>query len=128
MGTKTQDALGQFEQLILTAVMAAAPDAYASAIRQKAMELGGRKVTFESVFITLGRLQEKGYVASKRGTPSSNGGRPKRYYRMRAAGERALREAFETSKRLQQTAASRFQFVEWKIQNIQNPTAEPDGS
>ena len=108
--------------------MAAAPDAYASAIRQKAMESGGRKVTFGSVPITLDRLQEKGYVASKRGTPPSNGGRPKRCYRMRAAGERALREAFETSKRLQQTAGSRFQFVKWKIKNIQNPTAEPDGS
>jgi len=56
---KTQDALGQFEQLVLTAVMAAAPDAYASAIRRKAMELGGRKLTFGSVFITLDRLERE---------------------------------------------------------------------
>ncbi len=112
---------------MLTAVMAAGPEAYASAIRQKAMELAGRKLTFGSVFITLDRLEDKGYVASKQGTSSSHGGRPKRYYRMRAAGERVLSEAFKTSNLLQQTAESKFQFIEWKI-DLQNPTPEPDGS
>jgi len=38
--------LGQFEQLVLTAVLAAGHDAYASAIRTKAMELDEREITF----------------------------------------------------------------------------------
>jgi DNA-binding PadR family transcriptional regulator len=124
---KTQDVLGPLEQLVLTAVMDVGPEAYASAIRKRAAELSGRKVTFGSVFITLDRLEDKGYVASKQGTPSSNGGRPKRYYRMRAAGERVLSEAFKTSNLLQQTAESKFQFIKWKTQNLQDPIPESDG-
>ncbi len=111
---KKEDALGPLEQLVLTAVLPAGDDAYASAIRTKAMELSEREVTFGSVFITLDRLEGKGYVISRQGVPSQNPGRPKRYYRMRAAGERALTNAFEMAHRLQQTAEPRFRFGKQK--------------
>ena len=66
------------------------------------------------MYITLDRLEDKGYLASRLADPTSvRGGRPKRYYRVLAAGERALREAFETSQALQQTAEPAWRFVKW---------------
>jgi PadR family transcriptional regulator len=99
-----KDVLGQFEQLVLMAVVALGEDAYGAAVHEKTLELAERPVTFGSVYITLDRLEDKGYLASKYGAPPEMGGKAKRYFRMRATGKQALRDALETSRRLQQTA------------------------
>ena len=122
---KKEDVPGQFEQLVLTAVLAAGRNAHASAIRTKAMELGEREITFGSVFITLDRLEGKGYVASRQGVPSQHRGRRKRYYRMRSAGERALTKAFEMANRLQQAAEPRFRFGKQTSEIGENLPSEP---
>ena len=73
------DTLGQFEQVILTAV-ASLEDAYGVTILKKVEELGGKPVKFGSVYTTLDRLEEKGYLFSWMSEPTAErGGRSKRY-------------------------------------------------
>ena len=105
-----EDVLGQFEQLVLTAVLSLGEDAYGPKIHEKVIELAEREVSIGSVYITLDRLEDKGHLASKPGRPPQWGGQARRYYRLRAAGQRALRQAFETSRRLQQTAEPMWEF------------------
>jgi PadR family transcriptional regulator PadR len=98
-GTET---LGQFEQLVLTAVLTLGDAAYGAAIHTSVTELGGGKpVNLGSVYVTLDRLEDKGYLSSKFADPTpERGGRAKRFFRIRSAGERALRESLATARRL----------------------------
>jgi DNA-binding PadR family transcriptional regulator len=96
---------------VLAAVLATGENAYGTVVHEKVMELAERQVSLGSVAITLDRLEDKGYLASKPGPTPKLGGRPKRYYRMRAAGKQALREAMETSERIRETAA-----ILWQIE------------
>ena len=96
------DPLGQFEQLVLAAVMALREPAYGVTIHERVARVAGRPVTIGSVYSTLDRLESKQYVSSKLAEATAErGGRPKRYYRMLPAGERSLRDALETSRRIQ---------------------------
>ena len=94
------DALGQFEQLVLVAINSL-EDAYGVTIRNKVEELYGRAVKFGSIYITLARLEEKGYVTSWFTEPiAERGGRAKRCYRLERAGKTALRESVATAHRM----------------------------
>jgi PadR family transcriptional regulator, regulatory protein PadR len=98
---KKRDALGQFEQLVLTAVLLCRENAYGIPVHRKVEQLGERPVKPPSVYITLGRLQEKGYVRSRFADPTpERGGKRKRYFRVLAAGERALADSAATAERL----------------------------
>ncbi len=98
---KKEDRLGNLEQLMLTAVVALEDSAYGLAIRDKATELGGYKVNIGSVYVTLERLEAKGYLKSRLTPPSPDeGGNARRYYAIKPAGLEVLREATEASKRL----------------------------
>jgi PadR family transcriptional regulator PadR len=96
------DSLGQFEQLVLTAILALREDAYGVSIHSKVRELARPKaVSLGAVYVTLDRLEDKGLVASWLSNPTEQrGGRAKRCYRVEAAGERALRESAVTAKRI----------------------------
>ena len=84
---KKKDALGQFEQLVLTAVLLCRENAYGIPVHQKVEQLGERPVKPPSVYITLGRLEEKGYLRSRFADPTpQRGGKRKRYFRVLAAG------------------------------------------
>jgi DNA-binding PadR family transcriptional regulator len=53
-----------------------------------------KSVSFGAVYATLDRLQKKGLISSELGEPTpERGGKPKRFYRIEAPGERALLEA-----------------------------------
>jgi len=98
---KKTDALGQFEQLVLTAVLLCGEKAYGMAVHEKVEELGERRVKLPSVYVTLDRLEEKGYVKSWLADPTpERGGRRKRYFRLLAAGERAMAESGATAQRI----------------------------
>lgn len=94
--------LGQFEQLVLTAVLALRDDAYGVTIHAKVQELAQPKaVSLGAIYVTLDRLEDKGYVASWLSDPTpERGGRAKRCYKLEALGERALRESAVTAKRI----------------------------
>src|SRR5436305_2739174 len=101
------DSLGQFEQLILTAILTLREDAYGVSIQAKAEELSRPKpVSLGAVYVTLDRLEDKGLVSSRLSDPRpERGGRAKRCYRLEALGERALEESAATAKRIWDTIA-----------------------
>ncbi|HEX4075350.1 MAG TPA: PadR family transcriptional regulator [Candidatus Acidoferrales bacterium] len=94
--------LGQFEQLVLTAILTLRDDAYGVTIHAKVTELAQPKaVSLGAIYVTLDRLEDKGYVASWLSDPTpERGGRAKRCYKLEALGERALRESAVTAKRI----------------------------
>jgi PadR family transcriptional regulator, regulatory protein PadR len=94
--------IGQFEQLVLTAILALRDDAYGVTIHAKAEELAEPKaISLGAVYVTLDRLEDKGLVSSRLSDPTpERGGRAKRCYRLEALGERALREAAVTARRM----------------------------
>ncbi|SPE22510.1 Transcriptional regulator, PadR family (modular protein) [Candidatus Sulfopaludibacter sp. SbA3] len=96
------DSLGQFEQLVMTAILTLRDDAYGVTIHSKVEELSRPKpVSLGAVYVTLDRLEDKGLVASWLADPTpERGGRAKRFYRLEALGEQALQESAVTAKRI----------------------------
>jgi len=94
--------IGQFEQLILTAILVLGENAYGVTIHSKAEELTKpKKVSLGAVYATLDRLEDKGLIGSWLSDPTpERGGRSKRHYRLENAGERALRESALTANRI----------------------------
>ena len=84
--------LGEFEQLVLLAVLRVHKDAYGVPIRLEIESRTGRSVTVGALYRTLDRLEEKGYVTSSFGDPTpARGGRSRRYFTVRPLGLRTLR-------------------------------------
>ena len=97
----THAPLGEFEVIVLMAVMHLADDAYGSAVRDEIERRTDRDVARGAVYITLERLQEKGLLASKLGDSApGRGGRPKRLFRVTAPGLKAVRHAVATLTRM----------------------------
>ncbi|MBI1355701.1 MAG: PadR family transcriptional regulator [Acidobacteria bacterium] len=96
------ESLGQFEQLVLTAVVTLGEDAYGVTIHKKVQELALSKTgTLGAIYVTLDRLEDKGYVSSSLSEPTpERGGRAKRCYRIEGAGERALKQSIATARRI----------------------------
>lgn len=96
------DSLGQFEQLVLTAILTLRENAYGVSIHSKVQELARQRgVSLGAVYVTLDRLEDKGLVASWLSDPTpERGGRAKRCYRLEALGEQALQESAVTAKRI----------------------------
>jgi DNA-binding PadR family transcriptional regulator len=86
--------LGEFEKLLLLAVMRLGDDAYGAAIIEELQERTGREVSPGAVYVALRRLQDKGMLRSHVGEPTpARGGRAKRYYEVRRDAVVALKEA-----------------------------------
>jgi len=86
--------LGEFEQLVLLALLRLKDDAYGVTIRREIETRTGRVTGLGSVYKTLERLEHKGIVSSRVGDPTpERGGRRKRYYHVSPLGVRALRYA-----------------------------------
>lgn len=96
------ESLGQFEQLVLTAILTLREEAYGITIHERVQELAHPKaVSLGAIYVTLDRLEDKGMVASRLSDPTpERGGRAKRYYHLLGAGERALQDAAVTAKRI----------------------------
>jgi PadR family transcriptional regulator, regulatory protein PadR len=99
---KDVPAIGQFEQLVMTAIVRCGRDAYGVTIHQAVEKLSAPKtVALGAVYSTLDRLEDKGLISSWLSDPTpERGGRSKRYYRLEADGERALRESVLTARRI----------------------------
>jgi PadR family transcriptional regulator, regulatory protein PadR len=94
--------VGQFEQIILTAILSLRDEAYGITIHEKAVQLAAPKgISLGAVYVTLDRLEDKGLISSWLSDPTpERGGRAKRFYRLEALGERALEESAATAKRV----------------------------
>jgi PadR family transcriptional regulator, regulatory protein PadR len=89
--------LGGFELLVLLALIKLGDGAYGVPISDAIEESSGREVAIGSVYITLDRLQTKGFVTSRIGEPTAErGGRAKTYFKITAAGLREVRQARRT--------------------------------
>lgn len=101
------DSLGNFEQLVITAILALHENAYGVTIHAKVQELAHPKtVSLGAIYVTLDRLEDKGLIASWMSEPATErGGRAKRCYRLEALGERALEESAQTAKRISDAVA-----------------------
>jgi DNA-binding PadR family transcriptional regulator len=93
------ETLGQFEQLVLEGVRTI-PNAYAVPVQEHVEKLYGKAVKFTSIYTSLDRLEEKGYVQARKPdhTPE-RGNFPKRYYSITTLGERALKESADVAER-----------------------------
>jgi PadR family transcriptional regulator, regulatory protein PadR len=93
--------LGEFEQMVLLAVAHLAGEAYAIPIVDEIERRTGRQVARAAVYVTLRRLEEKGYVSSWMSDPlPERGGKGRRCVTIEPAGARALREAHDTAARM----------------------------
>jgi PadR family transcriptional regulator PadR len=86
--------LGEFEVIVLLAVVRLGDDSYGVPVRREIETRTGRMLTVGALYRTLDRLEEKGYVESWFSEPvAERGGRSKRYFRVLAAGVRALEQS-----------------------------------
>ena len=86
-----RDYLGEFEHIIVLALLRLADQAYGVTVRQEIEVRTKREVSIGAVYATLDRLEAKGYVKSHRGDPTpERGGRSKRFFRVTAKGIAAV--------------------------------------
>jgi PadR family transcriptional regulator, regulatory protein PadR len=86
--------LGEFEQLVLLALLRLGNGAYGASILREIRDRTHRDVPIGSVYVTLARLEKKKMVVSYIGNPSSErGGRRRKHYVMNDPGQRALGRA-----------------------------------
>ncbi len=88
--------LGEFEQLILFALLRLRDDAYGVTVRQEIEARTGRSVTAGAIYTALGRLEARGFVSSRVGEPTAlRGGRRRKYYRPTAVGAAMLQRSYD---------------------------------
>jgi len=86
--------LGEFEHVVLLAVLRLGDSAYAVSIRDEIERRTDRRVSRGSVYVTLDRLETKGYLQSWLADPTAErGGRAKRFYALRPRAVSALKES-----------------------------------
>ncbi len=87
----TETTLGEFEQLVLLALLRLGDDAYGVPIQREIASRTGREPSFGSVYTTLSRLEDKGLIASRLGeTTPQRGGRRKKLFAVLPEGQRAI--------------------------------------
>jgi PadR family transcriptional regulator PadR len=92
------DNLGEFEQLILAALVMLGDNAYGMTIHEQVEKLaaGVRTVSLGSCYTTLDRLEQKGYVKSWFSDPTpERGGRSKRFFEITGSGELTLKNSIK---------------------------------
>jgi PadR family transcriptional regulator PadR len=93
--------LGEFEVIVLLAVMQLGDAAYPPAIRTEIERRSRRAVARGAVYVTLDRLETKGLLVSRSSDEGSEGGgRPRRYFRVSPRGLRAVRQALAVVQRM----------------------------
>jgi PadR family transcriptional regulator len=98
---RTYDPLGEFEALVLLAVLQLREDAYGMRVHRELEIRAGRKCSFGALYTTLDRLEEKGYVSSRIGEPTAErGGRAKKFFQVKALGSAALRQSYGSMRKM----------------------------
>ena len=86
--------LGELEQLVLLAIVRLGDDAYAVAIHDEIQTRAKIRLARGTVYVTLGRLEKKGYIDSWFAEPTpERGGKAKRFFKVRPVGARLLRQS-----------------------------------
>lgn len=84
--------LGEFEQMVLLAILQMGDMAFGLEIRREIEESAKRSVSRGAFYTTLDRMEKKGYLAWTEATPDDPARKaPLRLFRVTAEGLRALR-------------------------------------
>jgi PadR family transcriptional regulator PadR len=88
--------LGEFEQMVLLAILQLKEEAYALSVLGELDRRAGRSVSRGTLYKTLERLETKGFLewASEGGSPE-RGGHPRRRFTVTGRGVTALRDSRE---------------------------------
>lgn len=109
-----KNALGEFEHVLLFALVGLGGEAHGVALRELVEKDTGRRRSPGAVHITLERLEARGFVTSRLGDPTPvRGGRRKRCYTLTPAGAQALKASYE---QLQRIASGRLERLEELVQ------------
>src|SRR5579862_6322239 len=93
--------LGEFEQVVLLAILRLSENAYGVTIGAEITACTGREPGPGALYTTLDRLEDKGLVSSRMGDPTpQRGGRAKRYFMLSAKGLAAVTRAQQSYRRL----------------------------
>jgi DNA-binding PadR family transcriptional regulator len=97
----TNSFIGEFEQMVLLAILQRGENANALEIRRELESSAGRRVSKGAFYTTLDRLEKKGYLTwSSRVARNGRGGLPQRHFRVTPEGVAELRKAREALTRL----------------------------
>ncbi len=97
------DSLGEFEQLVLLAVLQLGTDTYAAHVRKRIEDVAHRTVSRGALYATLDRLTGKGFLdwQVEASTPA-RGGIPRRRFHVTKPGLAALRRSYTALRTLAQ--------------------------
>jgi DNA-binding PadR family transcriptional regulator len=108
MAQKTSNYIGEFEELVLLAILSQGENAYGVTIREALEEATNRTITVGSLYTTLSRLEDKGLVESWVGEPTAErGGRAKKHYRVKGSAQSLLKDVRVARERLMDLEAVR---------------------
>ena len=95
--------LGEFEQMVMLAILQQRDTAFGLEVRRELEESTGKEVSRGAFYTTVDRLERKGYLSWEARPPSGRrGGAPQRLFQLTDAGIEALRasrRALETLSR-----------------------------
>jgi DNA-binding PadR family transcriptional regulator len=90
----TSTPLGEFEQVVLLAILRLGDNAYGVTIRVEIESKTDRDPSPGALYTTLARMEEKGLIKSKLGDPTPDrGGRAKRFVKITSSGLEAVTRA-----------------------------------
>jgi len=93
--------LGEAEHLMLLAVWRLGKNAHGTAIREEILERTGRRLSVSAIYVTLVRLEKKGYVSSFLADPTPvRGGKAKRFFTVKKKGIAELEESRRRMERM----------------------------
>lgn len=95
--------LGEFEQMVLLAILQLDGEVYGVPIVDEIQRLTGRQVSRSAVYVTLRRLEDKGLLSSwMSDSAPERGGKPRRCVKVEPEGRRLLRESRRLMERMWQ--------------------------
>ena len=92
------DYLGEFELLVMLAVLRLGAKAYGMTIRREIEDVGERSASLGAVYTTLERLEDKGFVSSSVGEATEErGGRAKKYFKVTGSVASAIKRSLKST-------------------------------
>jgi DNA-binding PadR family transcriptional regulator len=87
--------LGEFEQVVLLSLVRLGNGTFGAAIRRDIQERLGRELPVSVVYVTLSRMEKKGFVKSYVGEPTR-----RRHYLIDTPGEHALGRSYRALRKM----------------------------
>jgi DNA-binding PadR family transcriptional regulator len=96
-----RETLGDFEQMVLLAIVHLGDDVYGVPIADEIERRTGRPVSPAAVYVTLRRLEQKGLLSSSMSDPTpERGGKARRCVKVTPTGLEILRESRKVMNRM----------------------------